>query len=317
MGPTKLTTPAQQPTPVPVPQSRSAQISTPAHSSCSICGPNQTGVNAAVKFNGRRTNCASAHGFMMMNYNQGSEHCISAQVVLSSTCCQNQANSPTSKHPSLSYFNASSLSIPSATERQTTRSRPANLSNSNAVNEPVTQVPSTTTCNICGSTQIEVNAAVSFSGRRTNCAAVCEFMAMNYNEGSENCIDTQMVLSNTCCQDEGNKSRDNQSTPLYPAPSNLLTASVAGKRLTRSQPTILSSPCAESEPVAHVASTSTCNICRPNRIGVNAAVSFSGKRTNCAVVHDFMTKNYNEGSKKCIGAQAALSSICCEDQGNR
>ena len=173
-----------------------------------------------------------------------------------------------------------------------------------AQNTPTSVNP---TCNICEPNQMGVNAAVNFNGRPTNCAAAYNFMAKNYNAGTKNCISAQVALSSTCCQGQGNISTNSQATQ-----SSLLIPSTTGDQSSSS-----SSPYAGSQPVAQIPAepiTSACNVCRPNQIGVNAVVNFNGQRTNCATVYDYMSRNFKEGSEKCIDVQNTLSDTCCQEQ---
>jgi len=58
-------------------------------------------------------------------------------------------------------------------------------------------------------------------------------------------------------------------------------------------------------------SSSSCNICRPDQVGINNPVNFNGELTDCAEAYDYMAKNYNMGETNCIAAQEALGSTCC------
>jgi len=132
-------------------------------------------------------------------------------------------------------------------------------------------------------------------------------MAKHYNEGTKHCISAHVALSSTCCQDQ-----DTTPTNSQASQSSLLNPSTTGDQSSSS-----SSPYAGSQPAAQVPSepiTSTCNVCRPNQIGVNAVVNFNGQRSNCATVYDFMSRNFKEGSEHCINVQNALSGTCCQEQ---
>lgn len=69
-------------------------------------------------------------------------------------------------------------------------------------------------------------------------------------------------------------------------------------------------PMSASVPVES-SSSSSCNICRPDQVGINNPVNFNGKLTDCAEAYDYMAKNYNMGETNCNAAQEALGSTCC------
>jgi len=61
-------------------------------SPCSLCRPNQVGIDNDIIFNGAHTKCAEAFDFMSKNFKEDAPNCIAAHAALGSTCCRDAGN---------------------------------------------------------------------------------------------------------------------------------------------------------------------------------------------------------------------------------
>ena len=71
------------------PSSPASSDSSTSTSPCSLCRPNQVGIDNDIIFNGAHTKCAEAFDFMSKNFKEGAPNCIAAHEALGSTCCRN------------------------------------------------------------------------------------------------------------------------------------------------------------------------------------------------------------------------------------
>ena len=71
------------------PSSPASSDSSTSTSPCSLCRPNQVGIDNDIIFNGAHTKCAEAFDFMSNNFKEGAPNCIAAHEALGSTCCRN------------------------------------------------------------------------------------------------------------------------------------------------------------------------------------------------------------------------------------
>lgn len=99
-----------------------------------------------------------------------------------------------------------------------------NPSPATSPNTSTSQSASSRACNICNADQVGINNQINFNGRLTDCAEVYDFVAKNYNEGSDNCNGAREALGSTCCRDADGVAVTQASRPKptssYSTPSN-------------------------------------------------------------------------------------------------
>jgi hypothetical protein len=69
---------------------------------CSLCRPNEVGINAEIIFNGKQATCAVVQSFLQQSVYAGQATCISAKNSLSAACCEAKEVTPIDQLPSSS-----------------------------------------------------------------------------------------------------------------------------------------------------------------------------------------------------------------------